>query len=109
MEVVATARTTASSCARSKTSTHGIHTGDSSRWAAQTLTDKEYQSMRTPPSGVARDRGRHRRLERQFASIKEAHALIEMNPRVSRSSALASKATGFRSPNGASSRRLHAR
>ena len=77
----------------------GIHTGDSITVApAQTLSDKEYQLLRNAHRDPARDRRRHRRLERAVLDQPVRHGrmvVIEMNPRVSRSSALASKATGF--------------
>jgi carbamoyl-phosphate synthase large subunit len=77
----------------------GVHTGDSITVApAQTLTDKEYQIMRNASHrGAARDRRRYRRLQRAVRDQPEDGRMIviEMNPRVSRSSALASKATGF--------------
>ena len=77
----------------------GVHTGDSLTVApAQTLTDKEYQRMRDAAAAIMRevkvDTGGS---NVQFAVNPENGRLvvIEMNPRVSRSSALASKATGF--------------
>src|SRR5689334_17770004 len=77
----------------------GIHTGDSITVApAQTLTDKEYQLMRDASIAVLRKIGVDTGGSNvQFAiSPKDGRLLvIEMNPRVSRSSALASKATGF--------------
>jgi carbamoyl-phosphate synthase large subunit len=77
----------------------GIHTGDSITVApAQTLTDKEYQRMRDAAARVIREVG----VETGGSNIQFAvdpqtgrMVVIEMNPRVSRSSALASKATGF--------------
>ncbi|MFP6621498.1 MAG: carbamoyl-phosphate synthase large subunit, partial [Pirellulaceae bacterium] len=77
----------------------GIHTGDSITVApAQTLTDKEYQRMRDASLAVIREIG----VETGGSNIQFAinpddgrMIVIEMNPRVSRSSALASKATGF--------------
>jgi carbamoyl-phosphate synthase large subunit len=77
----------------------GIHTGDSITVApAQTLTDKEYQRMRDAAAAVIRAVG----IETGGSNIQFAidpqtgrMVVIEMNPRVSRSSALASKATGF--------------
>jgi carbamoyl-phosphate synthase large subunit len=77
----------------------GIHTGDSITVApAQTLTDKEYQLMRDAAIAVIREIG----VETGGSNIQFAvdprdgrMVIIEMNPRVSRSSALASKATGF--------------
>jgi len=77
----------------------GVHTGDSITVApAQTLTDKEYQSLRDASIAVLRRIGVETGGSNvQFAvSPKDGRILIiEMNPRVSRSSALASKATGF--------------
>ena len=77
----------------------GIHTGDSITVApAQTLTDKEYQIMRNASIAVLRVIGVETGGSNvQFAVHPESGRLlvIEMNPRVSRSSALASKATGF--------------
>ncbi len=77
----------------------GIHTGDSITVApAQTLTDKEYQKMRTAAQAIIREIG----VETGGSNIQFAinpkngdMVVIEMNPRVSRSSALASKATGY--------------
>ena len=77
----------------------GIHTGDSITVApAQTLTDKEYQRMRDAAIAIIREIG----VETGGSNIQFAInpddgeiVVIEMNPRVSRSSALASKATGF--------------
>ena len=77
----------------------GVHTGDSITVApAQTLTDKEYQRMRNASLAVIREIG----VETGGSNIQFAiepstgrMIVIEMNPRVSRSSALASKATGF--------------
>ncbi|NOQ86210.1 MAG: carbamoyl-phosphate synthase large subunit, partial [Deltaproteobacteria bacterium] len=77
----------------------GIHTGDSITVApAQTLTDKEYQEMRNAAIDIIREIG----VETGGSNIQFAvnpkdgrRVVIEMNPRVSRSSALASKATGF--------------
>ncbi len=77
----------------------GIHTGDSITVApALTLTDKEYQRMRTASIAVLREIGVETGGSNvQFAVNPEdgRMVIIEMNPRVSRSSALASKATGF--------------
>ena len=77
----------------------GIHTGDSITVApAQTLTDKEYQIMRNASIAILREIGVDTGGSNvQFAVNPENGRLIviEMNPRVSRSSALASKATGF--------------
>ncbi len=77
----------------------GVHTGDSITVApAQTLTDKEYQRMRDAAIAIIREIG----VETGGSNIQfavnphDGHMVaIEMNPRVSRSSALASKATGF--------------
>ena len=77
----------------------GVHTGDSITVApAQTLTDKEYQAMRDASVSIIREIG----VETGGSNIQFAinpedgrMVIIEMNPRVSRSSALASKATGF--------------
>ena len=77
----------------------GIHTGDSITVApAQTLTDKEYQLMRNASIAILREIG----VETGGSNVQFAvnpkdgrMVVIEMNPRVSRSSALASKATGF--------------
>jgi carbamoyl-phosphate synthase large subunit len=77
----------------------GIHTGDSITVApAQTLTDKEYQRMRDAAIAIIREIG----VDTGGSNIQFAlnqnngrMVVIEMNPRVSRSSALASKATGF--------------
>ncbi len=77
----------------------GVHTGDSITVApAQTLTDKEYQIMRNASLAVLREIGVDTGGSNvQFAIHPETGRMIiiEMNPRVSRSSALASKATGF--------------
>jgi len=77
----------------------GVHTGDSITVApAQTLTDKEYQIMRNASIAVLREIGVDTGGSNvQFAINPEngRMTVIEMNPRVSRSSALASKATGF--------------
>ena len=77
----------------------GVHTGDSITVApAQTLTDKEYQLMRDASIAILREIG----VETGGSNVQFAinpkdgrMVVIEMNPRVSRSSALASKATGF--------------
>ncbi len=77
----------------------GVHTGDSITVApAQTLTDREYQAMRNASLALIREIG----VETGGSNIQFATdprngrmVVIEMNPRVSRSSALASKATGF--------------
>jgi carbamoyl-phosphate synthase large subunit len=77
----------------------GIHTGDSITVApAQTLTDKEYQRMRDASAAIIREVGVETGGSNiQFGVDPETGRMvvIEMNPRVSRSSALASKATGF--------------
>jgi carbamoyl-phosphate synthase large subunit len=77
----------------------GVHTGDSITVApAQTLTDKEYQLMRNAALRIIREIGVDTGGSNiQFAVHPETGEMvvIEMNPRVSRSSALASKATGF--------------
>lgn len=77
----------------------GVHTGDSITVApAQTLTDKEYQVMRNASIAVLREIGVDTGGSNvQFALCPDTGRMlvIEMNPRVSRSSALASKATGF--------------
>ena len=77
----------------------GVHTGDSITVApSQTLTDKEYQRLRNASIDVLRKIGVDTGGSNvQFASCPETGRvlIIEMNPRVSRSSALASKATGF--------------
>jgi len=77
----------------------GIHTGDSITVApAQTLTDKEYQLLRNASIAVLREIGVETGGSNVQFAIDPASGrmvVIEMNPRVSRSSALASKATGF--------------
>jgi carbamoyl-phosphate synthase large subunit len=77
----------------------GIHTGDSITVApAQTLTDKEYQLMRDASIAILREIGVDTGGSNVQFAINPADGrmiVIEMNPRVSRSSALASKATGF--------------
>src|SRR5580692_5916172 len=77
----------------------GVHTGDSITVApAQTLTDREYQAMRDAAIRVMREIGVETGGSNvQFAvnPLNGRMTIIEMNPRVSRSSALASKATGF--------------
>jgi carbamoyl-phosphate synthase large subunit len=77
----------------------GVHTGDSITVApAQTLTDKEYQVMRDAALAVIREIGVETGGSNIQFAIDPANGrmvVIEMNPRVSRSSALASKATGF--------------
>jgi len=86
-------------CAIENLDPMGVHTGDSITVApAQTLTDKEYQLMRDASLAVLREIG----VETGGSNVQFAISpddgrmvVIEMNPRVSRSSALASKATGF--------------
>ena len=86
-------------CAIENLDPMGVHTGDSITVApAQTLTDKEYQIMRNASIAVLREIG----VETGGSNVQFAinpldgrMLVIEMNPRVSRSSALASKATGF--------------
>ena len=77
----------------------GVHTGDSITVApAQTLTDREYQRMRDAAIAVMREIGVETGGSNVQFAINPANGrmiVIEMNPRVSRSSALASKATGF--------------
>jgi carbamoyl-phosphate synthase large subunit len=77
----------------------GIHTGDSITVApAQTLTDKEYQVMRDASIAILREIGVDTGGSNVQFAVNPANGrliVIEMNPRVSRSSALASKATGF--------------
>lgn len=77
----------------------GIHTGDSITVApAQTLTDKEYQLMRNASVAVLREIGVETggsNVQFGVNPVDGRLVVIEMNPRVSRSSALASKATGF--------------
>src|SRR3981081_2191407 len=77
----------------------GVHTGDSITVApAQTLTDREYQAMRDASIKVIREIGVETGGSNIQYGVKPTNGrmvVIEMNPRVSRSSALASKATGF--------------
>lgn len=76
----------------------GIHTGDSIVVApAQTLTDIEYQKLRTSSLKIVQELGIEGGCNVQFAQhpTTEEYAVIEVNPRLSRSSALASKATGY--------------
>ena len=76
----------------------GIHTGDSVVVApSQTLTDHEYQMLRTAALDIITELGIEGGCNCQFALKPDSfdYAVIEVNPRVSRSSALASKATGF--------------
>jgi carbamoyl-phosphate synthase large subunit len=76
----------------------GVHTGDSIVVApSQTLTDKEYQMLRSASLKIIRALGIHGGCNIQFALDPNSsqYYVIEVNPRVSRSSALASKATGY--------------
>ncbi len=76
----------------------GIHTGDSIVIApAVTLSDKEYQMLRTASLDIINELGIEGGCNCQFALYPESfeYSVIEVNPRVSRSSALASKATGY--------------
>lgn len=76
----------------------GVHTGDSIVVApSQTLSDKEYQMLRTASLNIISELGIEGGCNVQFALHPESfeYAVIEVNPRVSRSSALASKATGY--------------
>jgi len=76
----------------------GVHTGDSIVVApAQTLTDLEYQKLRTAALKIVTELGIVGGCNVQFAQhpTSEEYAVIEVNPRLSRSSALASKATGY--------------
>ncbi len=76
----------------------GVHTGDSTVVApSQTLTDKEYQMLRTASLKIIRALGIEGGCNVQFALNPKSndYYVIEVNPRVSRSSALASKATGY--------------
>lgn len=76
----------------------GVHTGDSIVVApSQTLTDKEYQMLRTASLNIISELGIQGGCNVQFALHPTSfeYAVIEVNPRVSRSSALASKATGY--------------
>jgi len=77
----------------------GVHTGDSITVApAQTLTDREYQAMRDASIAIMREIGVETGGSNVQFAVNPANGrltVIEMNPRVSRSSALASKATGF--------------
>jgi carbamoyl-phosphate synthase large subunit len=86
-------------CAIENVDPMGVHTGDSITVApAQTLTDKEYQIMRDASIAVLREIGVDTGGSNVQFAINPADGrmlIIEMNPRVSRSSALASKATGF--------------
>jgi len=86
-------------CAIENFDAMGVHTGDSITVApAQTLTDKEYQIMRNAALAVLREIGVETGGSNVQFGVNPADGrlvIIEMNPRVSRSSALASKATGF--------------
>ncbi|MHB1721471.1 MAG: carbamoyl-phosphate synthase large subunit [Acidiferrobacter sp.] len=86
-------------CAIENIDPMGVHTGDSITVApAQTLTDKEYQRMRNASIAVLREIGVETGGSNVQFAVNPATGqmiVIEMNPRVSRSSALASKATGF--------------
>jgi carbamoyl-phosphate synthase large subunit len=86
-------------CAIENLDPMGIHTGDSITVApAQTLTDKEYQIMRDASLAVLREIGVDTggsNVQFAISPFDGRMIVIEMNPRVSRSSALASKATGF--------------
>lgn len=86
-------------CAIENFDAMGVHTGDSITVApAQTLTDKEYQIMRNASLAVLREIGVETGGSNVQFGMNPADGrmvVIEMNPRVSRSSALASKATGF--------------
>ena len=76
----------------------GVHTGDSIVIAPTvTLSDKEYQMLRTAALEIVRELGVEGGCNVQFALHPTSfeYAVIEVNPRVSRSSALASKATGY--------------
>ena len=76
----------------------GVHTGDSIVVApSQTLSDKEYQMLRTAALDIISELGIEGGCNCQFALKPDSfeYAVIEVNPRVSRSSALASKATGY--------------
>lgn len=86
-------------CAIENFDAMGVHTGDSITVApAQTLTDKEYQILRNASLAVLREIGVETggsNVQFGVNPVDGRLVLIEMNPRVSRSSALASKATGF--------------
>lgn len=86
-------------CAIENFDAMGVHTGDSITVApAQTLTDKEYQIMRNASLAVLREIGIETggsNVQFGINPVDGRMVIIEMNPRVSRSSALASKATGF--------------
>ncbi|HVA21908.1 MAG TPA: carbamoyl-phosphate synthase large subunit [Candidatus Micrarchaeia archaeon] len=85
-------------CAMENLDPMGVHTGDSIVVApSQTLTDKEHQQLRSAALRIIRGLGIEGGCNVQFALHPGGHAyhVIEVNPRVSRSSALASKATGY--------------
>jgi len=86
-------------CAIENLDPMGVHTGDSITVApAQTLTDREYQNMRNASLAVMREIGVEcggSNVQFAINPVDGRMIVIEMNPRVSRSSALASKATGF--------------
>ena len=86
-------------CAIENLDPMGIHTGDSITVApAQTLTDKEYQLLRNASIAILREIGVDTggsNVQFSINPVDGRMVVIEMNPRVSRSSALASKATGF--------------
>ena len=86
-------------CAIENFSPMGVHTGDSITVApSQTLTDREYQKMRNASLAIMREIGVEcggSNVQFTFDPKSGRMIVIEMNPRVSRSSALASKATGF--------------
>ncbi|GAA5481289.1 carbamoyl-phosphate synthase large subunit [Haloferula sargassicola] len=86
-------------CAIENIDPMGVHTGDSITVApAQTLTDREYQIMRDASFAVIREIGVETggsNIQFSIDPVSGRMIVIEMNPRVSRSSALASKATGF--------------
>ena len=86
-------------CAIENFDAMGVHTGDSITVApSQTLTDKEYQILRNASIAVLREIGVETGGSNVQFAVNPANGrliIIEMNPRVSRSSALASKATGF--------------
>lgn len=76
----------------------GVHTGDSAVVApSQTLTNKQYQMLRDSSLNMIRNLGIEGGCNAQFAldPVSDKYYVIEVNPRVSRSSALASKATGY--------------
>lgn len=76
----------------------GVHTGDSIVFApSQTLSDRDYQMLRNSSLSIIRALGIEGGCNVQFAldAHSDQYYIIEVNPRVSRSSALASKATGY--------------